>query len=501
MRKYINFATYCKRQRQNLDRPRHFPFSAYQTGLILPTIRQTAGNLPVQYWLLALFIVMLFAMGGASRTDVQSLIILQPLSIVFCGIAMLTLRREHLSGRRWLFAILCIILLLGLLHVIPLPAETRQALPGQQELVDSGKLAGGQGNWRPLTLVPNTGWQALLSLFVPLAIILLGVQLGRNYLFRFLPLLIALTALSGLIGLLQVIGDPDGALYLYRITNNGSAVGLFANRNHAATLLACLFPMLAVFASTAKGTADEVRFRQLAAAAIAIILVPLILVTGSRSGLVSSLLGLCAAALLYRRPDEGRVVRRGTPKRVKMIPILGGLAAISLAFTTFFFSRAKAFERLFDDVSGEGARTDFWIVSTDIFWRYFPWGSGSGSYAEAFRTIEPSRMLDATYLNRAHNDWVEIAVTFGLPGMLVLAIAAIAFIARSVQLSRVKDGKQKSVAFGRMASSIILILAIASISDYPLRNPTMMGVFAIVLLWFTEAGRKHEAFAGHRADD
>jgi hypothetical protein len=35
------------------------------------------------------------------------------------------------------------------------------------------------------------------------------------------------------------------------------------------------------------------------------------------------------------------------------------------------------------------------------------------------------------------------------------------------------------------------LIAIASISDYPLRTPTMMGVFAILALWFPESGREH----------
>lgn len=451
--------------------------------------------------MLALFIGVLFVTGGTSRTDVQSLIILRPLSIVFCAIGSFTLRREHLSGRRWLFASLSATFLLVLLHVIPLPPAIWQTLPGTQELVDVEKSTGLKDVWRPLTFMPATGWQALLSLITPLAIILLAVQLRRDDLFRLLPLLIALAALSGLVGLLQAIGDPKGALYFYRITNNGSAVGLFANRNHGATLLACLFPMLAIFASTAKGTAEEVRFRQLAAAAIAIVLIPLILITGSRSGLVSSLIGLSAAALLYHRPAEGRVVRRGAADRIKMTPILCGLAVICLAFMTFFFSRAKAVERLFDEVSGEGARTDFWIVSVDLFFKYFPWGSRSGSYAEAFQIIEPLRLLDPTYLNRAHNDWIEIAVTFGLPGIIALAIASAAFIWQSYQLWRVRDGKRKSVAFGRMSSITMLILAIASISDYPLRTPVIMGLFAIFLLWFTEAGLKHLEVALLRAED
>lgn len=442
------------------------------------------------FWVLAAFLTFLFATGGASRADVQSLVILRPVSVIVCAIALMTLRREHLEQHKWLLGSFIAIMVLALLHVVPLPPALWQSFAGRQDLVAVEKLAGLSDIWRPLTLAPANGWHAILSLFVPLAVLLLGVQLNRDDLFRLLPLLIALAGISGLLGLLQAIGDPQSALYFYRITNNGSAVGLFANRNHAATLLACLFPMLAVFASTAKGTADEVRFRQLLAAAIAIVLVPLILVTGSRSGLVSAVIGIVAAALLYRRPTDVRSVRKGSPDRMKAVPVLGGLAIVSLGFLTFFFSRAEAIERLFAEASGEDSRTDFWVVSVDLFWKHFPWGSGSGSFVEAFQILEPNYLLDATYLNRAHNDWVEIAVTFGLPGVIGLMLASVAFLWRSFELWRNADTNRRYVAFGRLASVCMAIIAIASVSDYPLRTPTMMGVFAILALWFTEGGRE-----------
>lgn len=95
-----------------------------------------------QYWVLALFIGVLFVTGGASRTDVQSLVILRLLSIVFCAIASVTLRREHLSGWRWLFALFSVTFLLALLHVIPLPPAIWQTLPEAQELVDVETLTG-----------------------------------------------------------------------------------------------------------------------------------------------------------------------------------------------------------------------------------------------------------------------------------------------------------------------------------------------------------------------
>lgn len=379
---------------------------------------------------------------------------------------------------------------LAAIHIVPLPPSAWQSLSGRQDLIEVEQLAALSGIWRPLTLSPMNGWHALLSLFAPLAVILLGVQLTRKDLFRLLPLVIALSALSGLIGLLQVIGDRQSVLYFYRITNSGAAVGLFANRNHAATLLACLFPMLAVYVATLKGDPRTVRLRQLIAASVAIVLVPLILVTGSRAGLIVALVGLAAAPLLYRQPTDARSVHRGSTKSLPAAPILASVTVIALVFLTYFFSRAEAIERFLSQSAGEDGRSEFWAVSIDLFWKYFPWGSGSGSFVEAFQIMEPNRLLDATYLNRAHNDWVETAVTFGLAGVLAIALAVSAYSACSWRLWRKYDGTKPAVAYGRLASVLIAMMGIASISDYPLRTPTMMVFFAICTLWLTEAGRE-----------
>lgn len=449
----------------------------------------SASKPAAQFWILSIFLCLVFVTGGASRVDVQSLIILRPVSVLVCAFACVSLRPANLAGRSWVLWGFAIAGVLALLHVVPLPPAIWQSFPGREDLIQVDALAGLGSVWRPLTLTPANGWHAILSLTTPLAIILLAMTLNRQDLSRLLPLTIALAVLSGFVGLLQVISDPEGPLYFYRITNNGSAVGLFANRNHAATLLALLFPMLSVYASTASGTDDQIKSRGLFAAAVAIVLIPLVLVTGSRSGLLSALIGVIAVALLYRRPVEGHKVRRGDKKRrIGPVPVLTALAVLSIGFLTVFFSRAVAIDRLFAETA-EVSRADYWAVSLDLFWKYFPWGSGSGSFVEAFLIAEPNNILNATYVNRAHNDLLETALTFGAPGLLLVAMGVVFLAYRSYVVWRFMDGSRSSVLLARAASVMILILGIASLSDYPLRTPTMMGVLSICLLWLAEPGR------------
>lgn len=425
-------------------------------------------------------------MGGASRIDVQSLLLLRPLAAVFCAFALLTLRREHLVGRKLLLAGFAAIATLCLVHVIPLPPAFWQALPGREILLEVDRLAGLGDVWRPLTMTPMNGWHALASLAVPLAVLLLGVQLNRDDLYRLLQVLLIIGAASGLLGMLQVMGDPRGALYLYSVTNNGNAVGLFANRNHGATFLASLFPMLAVYASLGTGSVDQQRMRQFAAIAMGIVLVPLVLVTGSRSGMFLSVPALLAAALLYRKPVQGGAARRsGAAFRLEAWHLVAVAIVGSMVLLTIFFSRAESFDRLFQSSVAEDARGDFWQVGVALAFKYFPFGSGVGSFVEVFQIHEPTDLLKPTYVNHLHNDWLEIVLTGGMPAGLILAVAIARYAVGTFSLWRRKDADRRSVKIARLASVVIAILALASVTDYPLRTPSMMAIFAVLCLWFT----------------
>jgi O-antigen ligase len=462
-----------------------------QRSKLLPNAVPSHTRMSAQFLLLAVFLAVVFVTGGSSRSDEIQVAILLPISLIVCAFAVATLRREHFAKFGILLLGFGVVFVLALAHLVPVPPGLRQIMPEGALIASIETAAGMEAGWRPLALFPVGGWQALISLATPLALCLLGVQLSKHERLRMLPLLIVLASASGLIGLLQAIGDPSSPLYLYRVTNNGSAVGLFANRNHAATLLACIFPMLAVYASGINDSAGERRRRQLLCVAVALVVVPLVLVTGSRSGLLSAALGLLGAAALYRRPEKVDPKSRHSPKTFAVnLRVWAALVVVGMGLITVYFSRATAVDRLFGHTSGDDGRTDFLVVSADLFWQYLPWGSGSGSFAEAYKIAEPPRLLDPSYLNHAHNDWVETAVVFGAPGLLVLAIVIIAYGYLTYRLWRHSDPSRSSVTLARMASVAIAIIAIASISDYPLRSPILMSVMALLTIMFLSGDSK-----------
>lgn len=432
-----------------------------------------------------MFLGIIFLTGGASSIDVQSLMIVRPLSVAACAIALLTLRREHVAARLWLFAGFGSIMVLCFLHLIPLPSGAWQHLPGKELSVQVERVAGLGNHWRPLTFTPVKGLNALATLTTPLAVLLLGTQLGTEDLYRLRPLLLCFGIASALVGLLQILGGPSSALYVYRIHHQGSAVGLFANRNHAAVMLACMFPIMAVYVSMTDGKVVRQNLRQAATLSVGIVLVPLILLTGSRTGMALALLAMAAAAILHHKALAGKtngsyVTQTGRP----LIYVLLAAVLIGIVVLTIYFSRAEALERLVRQSVTEDGRAEFWQLGLQLTYTYVPFGSGIGAFVEPFQVEEQLGVLSPNYASHMHNDWLEIVQTGGLPAIMLLLAAVACYLRRTIKLWFKHDPDRDVVSVARLGSVLILMIALASVTDYPLRTPSFLAAFVIFCLWF-----------------
>ena len=449
--------------------------------------KMITSNIP--FWALITFLIITFMLGGSARGDVESLILLRPVAVFFLCVGLWNLKWAHIRAYQFLFAMAAAIILLVVLHLIPLPPALWRSLAGHQIVMQVDQAAQLGAVWRPLTLVPLGTWNALFSLTVPLTALILAVQIGREQRFQLLLVLLTIIAASGLIGFLQILGASDGPLYLYNITNNGAAVGLFANRNHQAALLVCLFPMLAVFASTGMKSIEQARVRGWAAVASGLVLVPLLLITGSRAGLLIGIVGLASAALLYKQPQftapAKRVVKRFDPRM-----IYGAFAVSFIALLSLLAARAEAIQRLLETDELNGGRLPMWAVGWQMLIKYFPTGSGFGSIVEAFDIDEPQAMLGPAYTNHLHNDWLEVVVSGGLPVIILICLAIVVWAKISLPLWLHRNDRSRDKMFARLGSVIVLMLALASIPDYPLRVPSLSCVFVLAAVWLSNPSDK-----------
>tara|TARA_R100001244_G_scaffold6593_15_gene8039 strand:+ start:16535 stop:17983 length:1449 start_codon:yes stop_codon:yes gene_type:complete len=450
-----------------------------------------------RFYAFVAFFVIVFFTGGGSRDDIQSLLVLRPLAILFCAYALTVKAPEQWKGRMFPFYIASALAALMVFQLIPLPPGIWPSLPERQIFADIADIAGIEQPWRPLTLSPSKTLNSLFSLAVPIAAIMLYLNLDRDYRKRVVPVLIILCAISALWAIFQVIGPARGPLYIYRITNFGTGVGLFANRNHQAMMLASTIVMLGWYAGSLTPNVKQAVLKFYASGATILVLVPLIFITGSRAGLLLMVPALLLALFLvyfgeYYPGAGSRKGRSAFPKNRQLsgrwVILASGIVAISgMAIASILLSRSLAFDRLFSGGDVEELRWQLLPTLYTMIKDYMPWGSGFGSFEHVYKICEPQELLQPTYLNQAHNDLLQYPIEGGVPALLVAACAIAWFVRRLWTVAKNWHSSNPAKYSVLMCLAVILFLLAASVGDYPLRVPSIMAVFAVLVCVFNDA--------------
>jgi O-antigen ligase len=434
----------------------------------------------VQFWVLAVFLTAVFFMGGSSRADVQSLIVLRPLAVLVCGYGILTIRREHFVRYTWVFGILLGWIALCFAQLVPLPPGLWQMLPKRNLVAEIDAAVGLGALWRPLSLAPSDTLNALFSLTVPFAVALLGAQLSDRDQGHLLKVLLGLGLVSGALGFAQAITAGNATLYFYELSNEGASTGLFSNRNHHALLLAMCFPMMAAYVARTRRR-DESSLIYPAAIAVGLMLIPLILLSGSRGGLVLGIvaIGLSMSIVGLR---TGQRVKADKPVKFGHAVLVAG-AVMAIAVGAFALSRAEAIDRLAKFNLSEEMRFSIWQPTFALARDYLPWGSGIGTFVPIFQIHESTNALTLLYINHAHNELLELLLTGGLPAILLIALAIAKWGHALIQMLRTPADTAIGNAMMQAGLALLLLLFLGSIVDYPARTPALISVAVIAAIW------------------
>ncbi|WP_088307265.1 O-antigen ligase family protein [Novosphingobium sp. B 225] len=390
-------------------------------------------------------------LGGSSSGGYWANMVLQLLALA--ALAALLIQARALALSRPLLLIAGAIILLPVLQLLPLPPALWTALPGRAEIAQGFDLAGMPKPWLPLSLDGDATLTALTALFPPLAVLLVAAQASPRGRQLALLSVLGVALVSVGLGLLQRLSGNGAALQPYELTNPGMATGLFANRNHFATLLlaaipcaALAIPLRAALLPVCAGLAGGV------------------LLTGSDAGALL-VLPMLAVSLLYVRPlwPLGRgVLMTG----VVLATVVAGLLGL------WQLQRSLAEP----PAGGAEQHRPAMIATTLTAARdYLPLGSGAGSFQRIYPRYEDPARADPEYRNHAHSDYAEVALEYGLPG-LVIAIAVLAWWGSGL----LHAGGGAARAGGAALGVILLHSAV----DYPLRTAAMamLAALATVLL-------------------
>ena len=441
-------------------------------------LSRRSGLLPkpsLAFVLLCALLVALLVAGGASRADVGGQVIVQTVAWGMLVVAIVFGPRPEMCRTGMAGVLLAGMILIVLAQLVPLPPSIWGALPGRMALVG----VEGPDIWRPISMVPGATWNALSSLVVPSAVMVLSVTLREDERERVPPVLLGLVGASALVGLLQF----SGAGFANPFVNDtpGQVSGLFANRNHFALFLA-LGCLIAPVWATRDGRAG---WRLPAALGLVLLFVLTILATGSRAGMLVGAVAI-AGALLMSRHALRRLTRKG-PRW--LLPVLLTGSILVLAFFVILFvaaDRAVSINRAVsvdgnEDMRIRGLPTVLYMVR-----HYFPVGSGFGGFDSIFRINEPFDLLKLTYFNHAHNDYLEIVLDGGAPALILLVIAVIWWGRRTIRVWRKVDAS----TLARLGSAMLLLVLIASLFDYPVRTPMIMALTTLAGLWLGEPRRE-----------
>lgn len=428
------------------------------------------------------FVVLVFMLGGSARADTASLVLLRPITVLALGFGI----SQWLGAERTGFAVPIGVLFalagFALVQLIPLPPAIWTSLPGRAPLAAAQEAAQIAFTWQPISVVPMATLNAFGALLVPLtALVLLATSSGRVRA-NTLKLVIGIMLISAALGVLQAMAPDQSLLYFYRITSDGYPVGLFANRNHQAVMLAAIIPFLLAYGESLareKGAPYLWLGRLLALG-----LVALAVMTGSRIGALLAMGGFLVTVMLFA---EARIAasspHQDRPKRLAVlaIPLVFLLAAAAM----FLTGVGAAFERLADKDGFDDLRFQILPEIYAMIGQSLPLGWGLGTFPEVFEIYERREIIQPSYINHAHNDWLEVIIEGGLAIPLILLVLAW-WTVRIVWANRGAIARPRDHASQMRFSALLamLILLMGSVFDYPLRTPAGALAFAVFLVTF-----------------
>jgi O-antigen ligase len=444
----------------------------------------------LSFWLLSVFLVILWVAGGASRPDVSGQSVVRFFAWAFLiGFVLFSSRFEWRQVKP-VAILLGLTTLIVALQLVPLPPMIWTELPGRDLLMRAAEVSGQPQPWRPLSISPSATANALGSLVVPTAVMVLAAQLTWEQQWQIATLILALVFAGCLLALLQLSGANFNNPFINYQT--GMASGNFANRNHFALFVAlgCLIAPLWGFRS-----GHQNRWKALAGFALLPFLLLVTLAAGSRAGIFLAALAV-ASGLFLVRANAIRELRT-LPRWASVTILVSAVVAVAGAVVlSFILGRAVAIERAIDLNTAEDMRSRAFPYVIEMLGHYFPAGTGFGTFDPVYRMGEPDALLQTVYFNHAHNDWLEVILDGGIASVILLGAAL-----GSAALAGVRAWRHSGngAALALTGAVTLLLVLLASIPDYPARTPMIMAIVVIAGVWLHSGSRlspdRHE---GHR---
>ncbi|TKD50314.1 O-antigen ligase family protein [Sphingomonas baiyangensis] len=409
------------------------------------------------------FVLLAVVLGGSGRAAFANLF-LQLAAIALIAIAAWRLRGiVPTRALRWSFLLLAAIIALPLVQLIRLDPDIWRLMPDRGWIAEGFAQLDVDAPWLGISLTPGATLAAWFHLLPPVAAFLFALTLDPRGQRRALGVLLVAAMISLALGTLQ-FAAASPSLHFHAISNVGSATGFFANRNHLATLLLMAMPASATLIATwrvdRKGDAIPQRRRWLLAGPLLLLLFSGLLMTGSRAGFGLGIAAMLLSLLIVRRGSGG-----GLPVSLALVAAVTCVAVIVLAYVSGLGTRAVAEAA---SLSTDELRIVAAPITAELGWRYFPFGSGFGSFETMFKSAGGAVNLGQYYVNHAHNDYLELWLEAGAAGIVVIVGFLILWLGTTRLHWRAPPGD--AATLGKAASMAVGLVLLHSVVDFPLRT-------------------------------
>ena len=279
---------------------------------------------------------------------------------------------------------------------------------------------------------------------------------------------------------LVAVSLPKGE-YIFRLAGLRGGIGPFLNRNHASLFFALnALAALGLFFTKGLETARQVLsskqrrnfwLQQTCLAVIFIALASATIMTRSRGGMLALVAGLFVYAFLYAYAIPRPFKKRLTSVFFTLIVLLltTGWIVTHTKDINVFAKRATR--------GSDATRKMLYQTSFDILKQYPVWGVGIGAMPVVVTSHVKWNVPH--YIERLHNDWLEILLGVGYLGALLILIGLIWFCKRALQTLK-KLELRKQLLYSAFISSLC-VMSVGSLVDFHFFIPANACFFFIIL--------------------
>ena len=389
---------------------------------------------------------------------------------------------DHIPARKVLAIVVPFFLAVawGLLQIFPwMPDSIAHPLWKETQTFIGGAVSS------TVSINPYESVTGVMRLLTYAAIFWLALQLGRDgsLAHRGLRAIAVISLAYGAYGLIVHLAGWERVLWFHKWAYEGYLASTFVNRNSYATYagvgLVCVLGLLMhdlgnILKLTASArTKIELSLEVLAGKSAylvvgALVLSTAILMTGSRAGAMSTLIGII---ILIVCCGYARVI----PRQQTLI-FLG--VAVSSALVFLAVSGGAVVERLGSLEETNGGRSEIYTLTWEAIGAAPVTGSGLGTFSDTYPIFRDERLPAGPPWQDTHNTYLENALELGVPAaaLLFVAVASMGELCFFGLLRR-----RRSKIYAAIGLSVLTLVGVHALVDFSLEIPAVTATFVFIM--------------------